>query len=297
MRGSIASTSAWRGVGDGRRGAADGVRQPEPRVRVGGRVHPQPARALQPPGAAVRRLRGAQPGRRPGRRSRLPAARLRGAAPGQPDLTGCRTLPRARLSGATAGCSRSRASWSASATTTPRRSSSPSSRRRPTTSSSCRSAPWCRSRPEKRPTLTPRRRTTARRSPWARASPAAPTRGGWRSTPGRSRSCWPNRRGTTSCCCAPTRCPRTSPSSRGSTPSSRRAAGPHRTRPSRPNGWARRPWSTAATSRSTSATAWRASPAASCTPATGCRSTGAPATSSRAASRRWPSPAGAAYRD
>ena len=48
------------------------------------------------------------------------------------------------------------------------------------------------------------------------------------------------------------------------------------------DGRGRLPW----TSRSSSVAARRASPGASCTPATGCRSTGAPATSSSAASRR-----------
>ena len=61
------------------------------------------------------------------------------------------------------------------------------------------------------PTSTPRRPTTARRSPWAWAWPAAPTRAAWPSTPSRSTGCWPRRRTRTSCCCARTRCPRTSP--------------------------------------------------------------------------------------
>ena len=86
-----------RGVGHRRGRAAHGLRQPEPRVGLGGDLHAQPARALQPPGAPVRRLRRAQPGRGPGRRPRLPAAHLGGAAARQPHLPRHRALPGARL--------------------------------------------------------------------------------------------------------------------------------------------------------------------------------------------------------
>ena len=50
------------GVGHGGGGPADGVRQPEHGVGVGRHLHPQPARAAQQPGAAVRRLHGPEPG-------------------------------------------------------------------------------------------------------------------------------------------------------------------------------------------------------------------------------------------
>ena len=119
-----------RGVGHGGGRAAHGVREPEPRVGFGGHLHPQPARALQPPGSPVRRLRRAQPGRGPGRRPGVPAARLRGAAPGQPDLSRHRTLARARLPRGLRGLLGWPGSWSASTSTTRRRSSSPSSRPR-----------------------------------------------------------------------------------------------------------------------------------------------------------------------
>ena len=76
------------GVGHGRGRPAHGVRQPQPRVRLGGHVHQQPAGALQPPGAPVRRLRRALSGRGPGRGAGLPAAHLGGAAAGQPHLPG-----------------------------------------------------------------------------------------------------------------------------------------------------------------------------------------------------------------
>ena len=119
-----------RGVGHGRRRAAHGLRQPQPRVGLGRDLHQQPARAAQPPGAPLRRLRRAQPGRGPGRRSRVPAAHLRGPAARQPDLSRHRALAGAGLPRGLRGSSwRSPATWSASASTTRRRSSSPSSRR------------------------------------------------------------------------------------------------------------------------------------------------------------------------
>ena len=52
---------------------------------------------------------------------------------------------------------------------------------------------------------------SVRRWPWAWAWRAAPTRAGWPSTCSRSTACSPRRPRTTSCCCAPTPSPRTSP--------------------------------------------------------------------------------------
>ena len=101
---------------------------------------------------------------------------------------------------------------SASASSTRRRSSSPSSRRRPADLYVLQKRAVVQEQRRGRRLL---RYVVARLRrlpwPWAWAWPAAPTPGGRPSTPRRSISCWPTRPTRTSCCCAPTRCPRTSP--------------------------------------------------------------------------------------
>ena len=157
-----------RGVGHCRGGPAHGVRQSQPGIGVGGHLHPQPAGAVQQPGAPVRRLHRPQPGRGPGSRARVPAAGVRGAATGQPHLQGVRALagegPPRRLPG--------------SAGRGPRPRGLPRARpardrvhfrvgRRRRTCTSCRSGPWCKSRRPTPRTSTPRPSSSALPRPWA----------------------------------------------------------------------------------------------------------------------------------
>ena len=203
-----------RGVGHRRRRAADGLRQPQSRVGIGRHVHPQPARALRAPGAPVRRLRRPVPGRGPGRRTRVPAADLRGAAARQPDLPRHRALARARLPRGLRQAARGRPrSWSATRSTTRRRSSSPSSRRR-------RDDLYVL---QKRAVV--QQQQQAREAPYFDTSSPnfGPPVGVGMGVSGGAYSgrvavsaaqidaLEPRRPTTTSCCCVPTPCPRTSP--------------------------------------------------------------------------------------
>ena len=148
-------------------------------VGIGRHLHPQPPGAPQQPGAAVRGLHGAKPGRGPCGGSRVPLARLRGPAAGQPHLQRAGALAREEtIPRSTRHCS----TWPRPGRPARAR---PSGDRvhlrvgcRPTTSTSCRSGPWCRSRPRTPRISTPRRGASGPPWPSAWAWPAELTPAG-----------------------------------------------------------------------------------------------------------------------
>ena len=199
-----------RGVGHGRRRAAHGASATSAASRAQASPSPQPSGTSQPPGPPLRRLRGAQPGRGPGGRPRLPVAHLRGTTARQPHL------PRASTRWRRTSPTSTSSSWAVARDLVGEREYDPqeieftfesASRRR--TSTCCRSGPWCRSR-RRSPLVRHQRRPV-----WAPGSRGHGRRrrrllrtGGHQH--GSDRPVFSTRRRTrTSFCSARIRCPRT----------------------------------------------------------------------------------------